>query len=344
MHLTTTAIILTFVSRFVTGLLDTQTDLSRLSLPSQTAPSIPLSLRETRHRIVHRRLPTLAELKRAAQESLAWLWEHYWSHMDALVTAPTWNHHAVSPRDLQERLQGLLRNYIKERKAEIKAKSKDAMAAERAVGSYLTIDAVRDVKLGALLGLLVEGKHVLPAGKKFGASMEGAYLIWTPFFLAFTRVDRSFAHALTRRMVYVLGALSKDSKHEEEDSEKEGMYNWVLRLENSGEWRETRKRDSTLQNDVLSICFTMPTFWTLKLADSILRIQKDASVHDVAAWSIILDAAKNECDDRGNDQPVPSEPLYARDGMVKKSRGPQKYTGLWRSQPFGSIVREKEDI
>ena len=346
--------VLTFVSRFVTGLLDTQTDLSRLSLPTQTTPPIPLSLRETRHRIVHRHLPTLAELKRAAQESLAWLWEHYWSHLDAFQMAPSAKRYPVSQREVQERLQGLLKTYIKERKAEIKAKSKKAVAAEVAAGSYLAIDAARDVKLGVLLDLLVQAKHILPAGKRLGASMEGAYIIWTSFFIAFAKVDTSFAQALTGRMVDVLSALSKEAKHVVQDADKEGMYEWALRLETSHEWRQARKRNPNMSDHVLSACFTKPTFWTLKLADSILKTQKDASVHDVEAWSVLLDAARNERNGPGGDETLRSKYMCASDGteldctdvpttssgrtsdgVVKKLRGPQRYTGLWRPQTLG---------
>jgi ribosomal biogenesis protein LAS1 len=176
----------------VTGLLDTQIDLARLSLPSQTTPLFPVSLRETRHRIVHRQLPSLAELKRAANESLDWLWEHYWSHLDALL-APAARAQQLDEREVKERLQGVLKSYVKERKAEIKSRSKHARAADSAVRNWVGIEAARRLKGKTLVHLLVAERNILPVGKKLGSSMEGAYLIWTPFVTALS-TDADGAH------------------------------------------------------------------------------------------------------------------------------------------------------
>ncbi|KAF1965647.1 Las1-domain-containing protein [Bimuria novae-zelandiae CBS 107.79] len=338
----------TAISRFVTGLLDTQTDLTRLALPSQATPLIPVTLRETRHRIVHRHLPSLAELKRATQESLDWLWEHYWSRLDALL-APTPTSHQLSQREVKERLQGILKTYVKERKVEIKSKSKNDRTADNAVGSYLTLGVPRDVKTRALLDHLVQEKNILPVGKKLGTSMAGAYLIWTPFLVSLSNTEASFLQGLTEHMVEVLSAPARKLGSVEEDPAREGMHDWLVHILSSAEWRDARRRGKTLLNDVLGLCFTTPTYWTLTVAATLLET---TDLPERKSWLAVLKAARNE-DVQEVEQPLPPKPINGPDGMevdaidaglpvsvsndVGITRGPQKYPGLWRPQPIGWI-------
>lgn len=335
----------------MTGLLDTQTDLARLALPSLPAPPIPVSLRETRHRIVHRHLPSLPELKRAADESLAWLWEHYWSHFDALLAVPQGDPQ-LSGRELRERFQNALKTYVKERKAEIKSRKKDARAADGAVGNYLSLPAPRHVKVAVLLELLVQEKTILPVGKKLGTSMEGAYLIWTPFLADLSSAEPTFLPALTQRMVDVLSSPSRGGASVEEDPAREGMHDWLLHILISIEWHDIERRGgvSPLLDDVLGSCFTAPTFWTLKLAEYILA---SSDVPGRKSWVAILEAARREEDGNLDEQLLPPKLVSAPGDMdvdtivaempvsdstsVKKIRGPQRYPGLWRPQPIGWI-------
>lgn len=327
----------TAISRFVTGLLDTQTDFTRLSLPSQTAPLVPVSLRETRHRIVHRHLPSLAELKRAASESLDWLWEHYWSHLDALLSSNI-GAHQLSEREVKERLQGVLKSYVKERKAEIKSRSKDGRAADSAVGSYLSLEAAKSEKTRALVDLLVLEKNILPVGKKLGSSMEGAYLIWTPFVTALGMVDNSFLEVLTERMVDMLSAPPRAMSNVEDDPAREGICGWMVHILEAKDQSQRRLLDR-----VLGLCLTTPTFWTLRLVEELL---KDDEVPGRQSWLAILEAAKLGAEDEAQSPPVDdmevdtitAEPLVSESKHeAKQIRGPQKYPGLWRPLPIGWI-------
>jgi ribosomal biogenesis protein LAS1 len=333
----------------VTGLLDTQIDLARLSLPSQTTPLFPVSLRETRHRIVHRQLPSLAELKRAANESLDWLWEHYWSHLDALL-APAARAQQLDEREVKERLQGVLKSYVKERKAEIKSRSKHARAADSAVRNWVGIEAARRLKGKTLVHLLVAERNILPVGKKLGSSMEGAYLIWTPFVTALSTIDSSFLQTLTERMFDVLSSPVRDMGSVDQDPAREGMCAWVVRILGPSDRLESRERSRIkLLDSILGLCLMTPTFWTLKLAEELL---KDSSVPGRESWLAILEAAK---EDGYVEAPVlPDEPASSPDEMevddidtglpvsestpeTKQICGPQKYAGLWRPKPIGWV-------
>ncbi|KAF2439060.1 Las1-domain-containing protein, partial [Karstenula rhodostoma CBS 690.94] len=343
----------TAISRFVTGLLDTQTDLARLSLPSQSTPQFPVSLRETRHRIVHRHLPSLAELKRAANESLEWLWEHYWSHLDALL-APAASAQQLDEREVKERLQGVLKSYVKERKAEIKSRRKDARAADNAVGSWFGIGAAGSVKGKVLVHLLVAERNILPVAKKLGSSMEGAYLIWAPFVTALGTIDSMFLQTLTERMINVLSSPEHSMGRVEDDPAREGMCAWVVSMFGPAEQESREHSRRKLLDDVLGLCLMTPTFWTLKLAEELL---KDGSVPGRKSWLAILEAAKEDIDEDDEDDEahvLPPRPETSPDEMevddiesglpvsessseAKQIRGPQKYLGLWRPRPIGWV-------
>lgn len=338
--------------RFVTGLLDSQTDLARLSLPSQTTPQFPVSLRETRHRIVHRHLPSLAELKRAADESLEWLWEHYWSHLDTLLS-PTASAQQLDEWEVKERLQGVLKSFVKDRKAEIKSKTKTPQAADNAVGSWLRIGAASRAKGKILVHLLVAERNILPVGKKLGSSMEGAYLIWTPLVTALGTVDSSFLRTLTEHMIEAMALPGRGTASVEEDPALEGMCAWVVRILGPAAWQDSSQERSRrkLLDDVLGTCVMTPTFWTLKLAGQLL---KDRTVPGRKSWLEILEVAKQEEYEPmfggaeglpPTPEPEPVEmdvdnvearvPVSDSVSDAKQICGPQKYPGLWRPRPIG---------
>ncbi|KAF2273158.1 Las1-domain-containing protein [Westerdykella ornata] len=159
------------VARFITGLTDTTLDLRRsrphwhiptssasqpvhntsdapftstrpnaISSSSTTTTTtfldLPAHLLETRHNIVHRHLPPLSVLKKAARDSLKWLWDAYWSHLDIGLAGPTPD---ASPRDslegtssaLREKLHGVLKTYLRARKAELLSSSSSSSAASK---------------------------------------------------------------------------------------------------------------------------------------------------------------------------------------------------------------------
>ncbi|KAF2681542.1 Las1-domain-containing protein [Lentithecium fluviatile CBS 122367] len=342
----------TAISRFVTGLSDTQSELTR-NPPTWFAPTqtlhFPLALRETRHCIVHRHLPSLAELKRAAKESLDWLWEWYWSHLDAAFASASSGGAALTERELRDRLQGVLKSYVKERKGEIKKRGKgvelEMKAAESAVASHLHLDGPRETKEGVLLELLADERAILPADKKMRTSMSGAFLVWTPFLLALCKAVPGFLRRLLDRMVASMASLTQETSILEMDPKREGMYEWCSHILSSSSWKQTQQQPSIPQrrnekawlfDHILGLCFTTPTFWTLKLAETLLS---DESLPTRDSWLVVLQAARAEDTEmEGLETAAPPAPS-ATDETVKatvpKLRGPQKRVGLWRPLPIG---------
>ncbi|KAF1936433.1 Las1-domain-containing protein [Clathrospora elynae] len=377
----------TAISRFITGLADTQIELTR-DRPSWFPPGkslqLPLILLEIRHRIVHRHLPSLAELKRAATESLEWLWEWYWGQLDhafkaaqpvgeALVVVHGQDMGVVESQDtVLEKLQILLKTYVKERKSEIKSRkqykesiirsSGNSKAAETASSTYklrfsnnsTTTPSTQTQRL--LLKMLVDDRMMLPTDKKMGSTMSGAFLIWTPFLLAFSSVVLPASTLLD----HLLGAMNAPSTchttgNPEHDPIREGLRDWGLHILTSDSWTSALgPAGKTLTETILAQCFSEPTFWNLKLAAALLD-EKNAPNREL--WRAVLDAVRTE-DGVGEDMhvdvdvdvesieqgiPVSTKQQNHIEGVEEKEKekekekikGPQKVLGMWKPRPIG---------
>jgi ribosomal biogenesis protein LAS1 len=340
--------------RFITGLADTQIDLTR-DRPSWFPPGkslqLPLSLLETRHRIVHRHLPSLAELKRAATESLEWLWEWYWAQLDhAFKTTSVLDGEELgveSKEVVKERLQSILKTYVKERKTEIRSRKKDSKAAETALSSYnlrfspSTTTTPLSQTQRMLLQLLMDEKMILPTDKKLGSAMSGAFLIWTPFFISFSSILP--AQALVD---YLINAINESSAsramvNPEMDPMKEGLHGWTVHILCSISFPQFPK----IVEEVLAQCFSNPTFWNLRIAASVL---KKADVSNKEMWGAVLDAASKEGEVDGMDVDADVEGIenalpVGQGKMKEKIRGPTKALGRWKPRPIGWLPEGVED-
>ncbi|KAI4960744.1 hypothetical protein J4E86_002369 [Alternaria arbusti] len=367
----------TAISRFITGLADTQIDLTR-DRPSWFPPGkslqLPLTLLETRHRIVHRHLPSLAELKRAATESLSWLWEWYWLQLDhAFKTggslAPATEEEeelGVQSREaVREKLQSILKTYVKERKSEIKNRKKDnnSKAAETALSTYTlryaptatTTPSTQTQRV--LLHLLVDEKMILPTDKKLGSTMSGAFIIWTPFLRAFC-LDGSVLHIKTL-VEHLMRAMNRTSPaarammNPEMDPVREGLQDWIVHVLTDEEWAGVRgggAAERKVVEEVLGLCFSEPSFWNLKVAEKVLDAARDFV--DEKLWRAVLDAARAE-GAGGGEMDVDVEeiekalPVRKNDGkedqVKEKIKGPTKVLGMLKPRPIGWLPEEWED-
>jgi ribosomal biogenesis protein LAS1 len=258
-------------------------------------------------------------------------------------------------------MQGVLKSYVKERKAEVKRRGKaDTKAAESAVASFLFLDVAQALKQKVLLDLLVDEKAILPADKKLGSNMSGAFLIWTPFLLALCKATPVFLHSFLERMVDILASTVPGMLSVESEPGRDGLYEWCTHILASNEWKETRQRTQNMSNSgtgaearllehALGLCFTTPTLWTLKLADAILQ---NKNVVGRESWLAILEAARSEDVDMEIEGSVPLQdvemqvdnppliaaPIESAKTVVPKMRGPQKRVGLWKPLHIGTLV------
>lgn len=373
------------ISRFVTGLADTQIDLTR-DRPSWFPPGhslqLPLALLQVRHRIVHRHLPSLAELKRAATESLAWLWEWYWSQLDHAFSTTTPTTTAEPPRDenLKQHLQPLLKTYVKACKTALKTrKTSPHTAATHALNSYTTlrhaaataaVAAAADAATAApqsppstrlhdtLLQLLVHNSDamLLPADKQLGAPMSGAFLIWTPFLVAFCTADPAPILAPSTLLAHLMRAMNAASAVH--DARREGLLAWVVYLLGADKCAALRGGpQKRLVEEVLARCLSEPGTWNLKLAQ---RVVREVEWQDNQDWRAVLDAlgeeereagdgnGSNGVDEEGDPHhhhhrhhlvvAAPQEPSTGEESV-----GPRKVLGMWKPLPIGWLPPDFEE-
>jgi ribosomal biogenesis protein LAS1 len=314
----------------MTGLSDTQIDLTR-DRPSWFPPGkslqLPTSLLETRHCIVHRHLPTLAELKRASTAALVWLWEWYWAQLDsAFSLSPTQSSKSSTsgavftlPADtpaatLKNKLHALLRLYIKERKLEIKSRaaSPSSAAARSFVSTYTLRFAPNRLPTpsstaaqSALLRLLVGGGGpdddnssnsnsndadalLLPAPRK-PLNMPGALAIWSPLLHALCAAQPAQFPALVSALT---GAMNSGSSTTTTETRREALCAWAAHVLCDGAWAGVRAGKPGVGDEVLVACFSAPEGWNLRLAERVLESGVVKGGREM--WGPVLEAARED--------------------------------------------------
>lgn len=337
----------------MTGLADTQIELTRdrpAWFPPGKSLQLPHPLLEVRHRIVHRHLPSLAELKRAAKDSLDWLWEWYWSQLDHAFPLASNEKVDLEPDILvREKLQTMLKQYVKERKTEIKSRNKEGKAAEAALTSYTlrygapSTSSKSTAQAGCILfQLLLDEKMILPTDKKLGTTMTGAFLIWDAFLFALCK-DTLSKHTLLTHILNAINAPPTSSMliNPTLDPDREGLYEWMLHLLCSGTWEQNTT--PKLLEDVLGQLFSQPSFWNVKLAGALLDRQ---DVPNKKQWRDVLDAANKEGEDDSMEViEEEGEPMrQEQETIQQKIRGPTRVIGLWKPKPIGWLPPGWEEI
>jgi ribosomal biogenesis protein LAS1 len=306
---------------------------------------LPLTLLETRHRIVHRHLPSLAELKRAATEALQWLWDWYWAQLDhAFGQYPAEAEEGEDADAIREKIQGILKTYVKERKSEIKTRKKASKAAETALSTYtLRFSPNNTTTQKALLNSLET--MILPADTKLGTTMSGAFLIWSPFLVAFSPILPT--RILLNHLIRAMNAPTSSSRamvNPEMDPVREGLCDWVVHILSSKEW--PCATSPSFHEDILAQLFSEPTFWNLTVAE---RVVQDDRVVDRGMWKAVLDAARADGNGKGDEMDVEVEdmekgmPVSGVMGEKEKSSGPRKVLGMWKARPIGWLPEGWED-
>jgi len=326
-------------------------------------------------------MPSLTELKRAAQQSLDWLWEWYWSQLDTAFQGakPTNGEPAKGGQEIKGELQAILKSYVRARKLEIKAmvRGKKAQgsveggpgseAARTAVSAYfgLVAQGVLAQTQRILFEVLVRERTILPSSSSAAVlNMDGAFLVWSPVLQLFSTPTSSFLQDLTSHILQEVDIGTA------EDLVKEGLCGWLVEIATSNQWADIRARHGRGGGDlfvekVLADCFCRPTPWSLNAVE---RILENGSVRDKEKWGDVLDAAKlglggevmdverekdleveggnaagdMEVEEQGRDDLV-QKTLDPNMAREEKERGPRKCLGLWRPTPIGTLPVGWED-
>lgn len=259
---------------------------------------------------------------------------------------------------VKEKLQGLLKSYVKERKNEIKRKRDQSKSAETALSTYnLHFSANSISTRRVLLELLIDEKMILPSDRKLGSSMSGAFLIWTPLLLAFCVSDGSCTLSVTPLINCLLEQLPVSrvgGSSEADDPIKEALYTWTVHILTSDDWAPARQISlEKMHQDVLAQIFSLPSFWGLKLAQTLLD---QGSMPNADSWYAILAAARDDGDgsvavqtqgvmdmdtDDVHEAALPVRNAAATAMMTpskEKLRGPVKVLGMWKPRPIGWLA------
>ncbi|KAJ4335733.1 rRNA-processing protein las1 [Ascochyta clinopodiicola] len=314
-------------------------------------------------------MPSLAELKRAAKDALSWLWEWYWAQLDLAFGLPSsvptnsGNDMDAASR-VRDNLQTILRTYIKTRKQEIKSKrsphlctaARNALSTSplRPSSSVSTTALPASTTQDALLHLLVQDSQILPADKKSGSTMSGAFLVWDPLLLALSAQSPAAFTAL-------LDAVLRGMRGGEATAAvREGLCEWAAHMLTSSEWAGVRRGERALREKVLGECLTELGVWDLRLAERVVG----GMGAEGELWRAILDASKSdeggvvrgevggekekqtegdmevEVEMKKVVEPLPKVvptpvPAPRSNDVREKIRGPQKVVGLWKPKPIG---------
>lgn len=319
-------------------------------------------------------MPCLAELKRAARTALSWLWDWYWTQLDhAFGLAPS-----LAPSETEagtesnvDRLHSILKTYVKSRKQEIKAKRRADLCTSAATawstytlrfapsrGTTLPSTATQN----ALLSLLVAepSASIVPADKKPGSTMQGAFLVWSLFLRLFCSRSPTFFPALLALVVSEMNDTARSEAH------REALCEWAVHMLVDRDWREARgSAERAVREKVLGECVTELGTWNLRLAEGIVGTLEEG---EKDMWNAILDAShaesggggvvgaaekgerkhmedEMEVDLRSEEESGgevasveevgPAEATAATVSNKEKIRGPQRVVGLWKPKPIG---------
>ncbi|KAL9117960.1 MAG: hypothetical protein Q9187_005499 [Circinaria calcarea] len=287
---------------FVTGMTDSQQDgLHKKSMYDVSRQvGIPASFVEIRHEATHGELPPLVIFRRAAERSLAWLYDEYWKKLDGDGHPPILDAKGGLPNeettDLKTLLKELLRTHLKNclgatanGSAEIfKVSAETAAEIGKSIVRLCEDDAR---KLQTLIDVLLERKMLVPASKTLGTPLTNVFSLWSPLLKILVFHQRRFLPLLADAMLLPLIAPSRLDVTL--DDYREALYLWLLEVCTSPAWKRARKRGLLVLDSVLMTCVTVPNYWTLRLAVGVMDAEVETGMRERYQGQIVKAMREN---------------------------------------------------
>ena len=128
--------------------------------------------------------------------------------------------------------------------------------------------------------------------------MKGAFLLWDELLRRLALHQWNFLRILCRHMVDLMNMPATLSATAEPI--REAMHEWVVHILTAKEWVQSRRKvESMLLEDIMGRCFTFPSSWSHKLAESII---KDRDELFQAIWRPVLRASLIDLEDDDTQQ------------------------------------------
>jgi hypothetical protein len=123
---------------------------------------------------------------------------------------------------------------------------------------------------------------------RFGANMVGAFLLWDGLLIQLAKAFTSFhLHLITELRGELMNPVQHDST---EDPVKEAICEWMQHILTGKSWQILHEKELVrIQNESLKECFLDSSYWSLQLAESVLRV---ATAAQILEWKPLLDAAQ----------------------------------------------------
>lgn len=165
--------------------------------------------------------------------------------------------------------------------------------------------------------------------------MSGAFLVWDHLLLALCQSIVPVT-TLLERLTTFINASARSMVSTDQDPIKEGLRDWIVHILCSNEWHT--HQSSKLIEDTLMQYFSNPTHWNIRIAEALLQ---GGDVRDRQQWLAVLEAAKNDKQDHGEEMEVDVEdieearPVGVEVEAGEKMSGPHKVMGMWKPRPIG---------
>ncbi|KAL8938970.1 MAG: hypothetical protein Q9216_003618 [Gyalolechia sp. 2 TL-2023] len=282
----------TTLSRFVTGLVDSEQDSKyKVSMYDKAKElQLPASLVELRHESIHGELPSLVVLRQAAERSLAWLWNDYWRHLgdDDLgeLEISSSNHGQNTRKDsLRATLQTYLTAYREASKAtdyKLRSRIVETTALELLEACRANRQTSKE-----LARILVDECMIL---QNIESQVMG--VLWDPLLLRLAESQGQILALLTDHMIAHL--VTPRRSDITEDAVQKRVLGWLTQVYTAESWGKAARRAQLDDVAVVSTCLQNPNRWSIGLATAITMCSKSYIARDL--YGPLVTAARGRLD------------------------------------------------
>ncbi|KAL8661863.1 MAG: hypothetical protein Q9202_005221 [Teloschistes flavicans] len=268
----------TALSRFVTGLLDTEQDgrYKQSMYDKAREIDLPSSLVELRHETIHGEMPSLVVLRQAAMKSFDWLKNDYWNYLpteDGLTesdAAPFNNGRAALRTELKDTLKTYLSFGHKLRGA---SQDQDidvfAHAATECTSKIVEVCNGSKRALLELVNMLVHHQMLFPGLDRNGRLANLSFPFWDPLFKRLSMRQSGFLQMLSYEMLKQL--ITTPDADPLVDKSEESVVMWLEHIYTAREWDKAFTHGDLDDLNLVSTCLQTPNQWTIRLAESIIK-------------------------------------------------------------------------
>ncbi|OQO10313.1 hypothetical protein B0A48_04671 [Cryoendolithus antarcticus] len=196
-------------TRFVTGFCDIGRNRERALEPSSMLEiarqiGMPAEFVALRHEATHEDLPSVQRLVAACEQALEWLWDVYWSKVDAVAVVVAKQAEAVDVAHVTVEARRVFRDFRGARRTALKKQGTHSQEARlvvtEAAANLRSLCSNRAEATETAIAVLVADELLYPSERELGAPLGGAFMIWDDLLIDITDKSPSSLRVLTKTM------------------------------------------------------------------------------------------------------------------------------------------------